>query len=120
MILALALVIGVLFGSGAFLLVKRDLVRVVGGVILISNAANLFVVAAGLSRGVEPIYPIDAGERVSDPLVQALVLTAIVITFGTTAVLLGLVYQIYRGSREPGPDADGPDAGASAGEKEAR
>lgn len=93
MILALALVISVLFGSGAFLLLKRDLIRVVGGVILLSNGANLFIVAAGLSRGREPIYPLPPGEPVSDPLVQALVLTAIVISFGTVAVLLGLIYR---------------------------
>lgn len=116
MTLALAAVIAVLFGSGAFLLVKRDLVRVVGGVILISNAANLYIVAAGLSRGVEPIYPLPGGERISDPLVQALVLTAIVITFGTAAVLLGLIYQVYRGSRagervegQPPPESRGDD-----------
>jgi multicomponent Na+:H+ antiporter subunit C len=102
----------VLFGSGAFLVVKRDLIRVVAGVILLSNSANLFIVAAGLSRGVEPIYPLPAGERVSDPLVQALVLTAIVITFGTATIMLGLVYQVYRGAREgrESPDEAGPNA----------
>jgi multicomponent Na+:H+ antiporter subunit C len=102
-ILAMAIGIGALFGSGAFLLMKRDLIRVVGGVILISNAINLFIIAAGLSRGLEPIYPIEPGSHVSDPLVQALVLTAIVITFGTTAVLLGLIYRIYHGARPVDP-----------------
>lgn len=91
--LVLALVISILFGSGAFLLLKRDLIRMVGGVILLTNAANLFIVAAGLSRGREPIYPLPPGQAVSDPLVQALVLTAIVIGFGTVAILLGLIYQ---------------------------
>lgn len=100
MTLVLALVIAVLFGSGAFLVVKRDLIRVAAGVILLSNSANLFVVAAGLSRGVEPIYPLPEGERVSDPLVQALVLTAIVITFGAATIVLGLIYQVHRGARE--------------------
>ncbi|ACZ38769.1 Na+/H+ antiporter subunit C [Sphaerobacter thermophilus] len=95
MILGLALVISILFGCGAFLLLKRDLIRMAGGVILISNAANLFIVAAGLSRGREPIYPLPPGERISDPVVQALVLTAIVIGFGTVAVLLGLIYRTY-------------------------
>jgi multicomponent Na+:H+ antiporter subunit C len=99
MTLLLALTIATLFGSGAYLLVKRDLIRVVGGVILLSNAANLFIVAAGLSRGVEPIYPLPPDRSVSDPLVQALVLTAIVIGFGTVAVLLGLIYRIYAGVR---------------------
>ena len=105
MILVLALAISVLFGSGAFLLLKRDLIRMAGGVILISNAANLFVVAAGLSRGLEPIYPLPAGERISDPLVQALVLTTIVIGFGTVAVLLGLIYHTFTARRVRTPDA---------------
>lgn len=119
MILALAIAIGVLFGSGAFLLVKRDLVRVVGGVILISNAANLFIVATGLSRGAEPIYPLPTSGRVSDPLVQALVLTAIVITFGTVAVLLGLVFQVYRGARLPEPAESQPAANEQPDDAEA-
>lgn len=100
----LSLVIAVLFGSGAFLLLKRDLIRVVGGVILLSNAVNLFIVASGLSRGREPIYPLPAGQTVSDPLVQALVLTAIVIGFGTVAVLLGLIYRVYTQSSEEEAD----------------
>ena len=119
MILVLALVISVLFGSGAILVVKRDLIRMVAGVILLSNSANLFIVAAGLSRGAEPIYPLPAGERVSDPLVQALVLTAIVITCGTLTSVLGLMYQVHRGAREgrvipdnarPATSSDGTDA----------
>ncbi|MDI3340677.1 MAG: sodium:proton antiporter [Sphaerobacter sp.] len=99
MILALALAIAVLFGSGAFLLLKRDLIRMVGGVILMSNAVNLFIVAAGLGRGREPIYPLPPGRQVSDPVVQALVLTAIVIGFGTVAVVLGLLYRSYTARR---------------------
>jgi multicomponent Na+:H+ antiporter subunit C len=102
MILVLALAISVLFGSGAFLLLKRDLIRMVGGVILLSNAAKLFIVAAGLSRGREPIYPLPPGQTVSDPLVQALVLTAIVIGFGTVAVLLGLIYRASTARRTTG------------------
>ena len=43
--------------------------------ILISNAANLFIMAAGLSRGREPIYPLPEGRTISDPLVQAMTLT---------------------------------------------
>lgn len=94
--LLLALVIAVLFGIGASLMLKRDLIRVVVGVNLISNAINLFIIAAGLSRGRAPIYPIETGEVVSDPLVQALALTATVINFGITALLLSLLYAIYR------------------------
>lgn len=119
MILALALVISILFGSGAFLLLKRDLIRVAAGVILISNAANLFIVSAGLSRGREPIYPLPAGERVSDPVVQALVLTAIVIGFGTVAVLLGLIYRTFTARRPPVADQSAAPEQAPAAEPSA-
>lgn len=95
MTLIFALAIAALFGSGAFLLLKRDPIRMVGGVILLSNAANLFIVASGLRRGREPFYPLPPGVVVSDPVVQALVLTAIVIGFGTVAVLLGLIYRAH-------------------------
>lgn len=91
----LSLVIAILFGVGAFMLLKRDLIRVIMGMILISNAAILFTVAAGLSRGSAPILPIPEGTSYSDPLVQALALTAIVINFGVTVLLLVLVYQVW-------------------------
>ena len=91
----LSLAVAVLFGSGAYLMLKADLLRVVVGMVLISNAASLFIMAAGLTRGVPPIYPLPAGESVSDPLVQAMTLTAIVISFGVSALLLSLVYRVY-------------------------
>lgn len=120
MILVLALVIAVIFGSGAFLVVKRDLVRLVAGVILLSNSANLFIVAAGLSRGAEPIYPLPANGRVSDPVVQALVLTAIVITFGTATIVLGLIYQVHRKASDvqAAPHDAGPGSGSDGTEAE--
>jgi multicomponent Na+:H+ antiporter subunit C len=95
MLLILALAVAILFGSGAYLLLKHDLIRVVIGMVLISNAANLFIMAAGLSRGQEPIYPLVADQPVSDPLVQAMTLTAIVISFGVADLLLALVYRVY-------------------------
>ena len=95
MILAYSVAIAVLFGTGAYLLLKHDLIRVAAGVVLMSNAANLFIMAAGLSRGVVPVLPVPGAEQISDPVVQALVLTAIVIGFGVTALLLSLVYRVY-------------------------
>ncbi|MDQ3810425.1 MAG: NADH-quinone oxidoreductase subunit K [Chloroflexota bacterium] len=95
MTLLLALVIAALFGSGAYLLLKHDLVRVAAGVLLISNSASLLVVAVALTRGVAPIYPLPAQAVVSDPLAQAMVLTSLVITFATTAFLLSLVFRFY-------------------------
>lgn len=94
--LLFAAVIGVLFGAGVFLLLKPDLFRVVVGLVLISNAANLTLMASGLTGGQAPIQPAEGVEPVSDPLVQAMTLTALVIGFAVTAVLLALSYGVYR------------------------
>jgi multicomponent Na+:H+ antiporter subunit C len=97
--LLLASVIGVLFGSGVYLMLKGDLFRVVAGLVLVSNAANLTLMASGLTRGQAPIAPLAAGEEVADPLVQAMTLTALVIGFAVTAVLLALSLGVYRSGR---------------------
>jgi multicomponent Na+:H+ antiporter subunit C len=98
-ILLVSVVIALIFGSGAFLILQRDLFRVVIGIVMISNAANLFIIAAGLTRGRAPIYPLPEGEPVSDPLVQAMALTAIVISFSVAVLLLSLVYRLYTSHR---------------------
>ena len=89
-----ALVVAVVFASGTFLLLQRDLTRVVVGIILVSNSAVLFIISAGLTRGVAPILPLD-DQGASDPLVQAMALTALVIGFGVAALLLAMVYRLY-------------------------
>jgi multicomponent Na+:H+ antiporter subunit C len=94
----LATVLAVLFGLGTFLVLRRDVVRVVWGITIISQAANVYLITMG---GVGPgdVAPVVAhgGDPagVTDPLVQALVLTAIVIGFGTTALALVLTYRVY-------------------------
>lgn len=93
MTLLFAIAVGVIFGCGAFLLLKPDLFRIVLGIMLIANAANLALVTSGLRRGPAPIDP--GGAPVSDPLVQALAITAIVIGFAVAALLLSLAYRIY-------------------------
>ena len=94
----LAVVLGLLFGLGTFLVLRRDIVRVVWGVIIISQSANVYLVTMGGLSGRVPILghgpPKNPG-AVTDPLVQALVLTAIVIGFGTTAFALVLTYRVY-------------------------
>ncbi len=103
MILYAAVVVSVVFASGTFLLLQRDLTRVVVGIILVSNSAVLFIIAAGLTRGEPPIYPLPEGEGqdlgVSDSLVQAMALTALVIGFGVAALLLAMVYRLYTSHR---------------------
>jgi len=93
--LAFALAAATIFGTGAYLLLHRDLVRVVLGVVLISQAAVLTLVASGLTRGAAPIYPLTERD-VSDPLSQAMALTAIVIGLGVTALLLVLVLRVVQ------------------------
>lgn len=95
MIFALSLAISTIFAAGAFLILQRNLIRVVLGIVLISNAANLFIVSAGLSRGRPPIYPLPGTAAVSDPLVQAMVLTALVISSSIAALLLAIGYRLY-------------------------
>lgn len=93
----LAIVLGVLFATGTFLILRRDLVRVVWGVTIISQAANVYLITMGEIGGRVPIigHGVDDPATVTDPLVQALVLTAIVIGFGTTAFALVLTYRVY-------------------------
>ena len=99
MILLLAGAIGVLFGTGAYLLLKPDLFRIVVGIVLVANAANLTLMASGLGRDRSPILPVTEGEQISDPLVQAMTITAVVIGFGVTALMLCLAYRVYASSR---------------------
>jgi multicomponent Na+:H+ antiporter subunit C len=92
-ILVFALAAAVLFGCGAYLLLKRDLVRVVAGIILISQSATLTLIASSMTRGRAAIA-VQPGEVVSDPLPQALALTALVIGLATVALLLALVHRV--------------------------
>ena len=96
--LTLALLIGVLYAVGTYLLLQRTLTRVVLGLGLMSHGANLLLLAAGGSAGAVPFVgrtdgPSGAGT--ADPLPQAMVLTAIVITFGVTAFLLALAFRSW-------------------------
>jgi multicomponent Na+:H+ antiporter subunit C len=94
--LALASVLGILFALGTYLVLRRDVVRVVWGVTIISQSANVYLVTMGGLEGGPPVGGHGGGGGlVTDPLVQALVLTAIVIGFGTTALALVLTYRVY-------------------------
>jgi multicomponent Na+:H+ antiporter subunit C len=85
-------VIGVLFGSGTYLLLQRTLLQLVIGLSLFSHAANLaLMVSGGLKRGNPPL--LTNATAYADPLPQALVLTAIVISFGMTAFAIVLAFR---------------------------
>jgi multicomponent Na+:H+ antiporter subunit C len=89
-----ALLVGGLYAAGLYLMLSRNMVRLVFGLALLSHAANLLIfAAAGLTRGRPPIVgdePLASGSY-ADPLPQALILTAIVISFGVFAFALMLV-----------------------------
>jgi multicomponent Na+:H+ antiporter subunit C len=91
---AFAVAIGLLFAAGTFLVLRRDVVRVVWGVAIIGQAANLYLVTMGGLSGAAPILDGTARGEYTDPLVQALVLTAIVIGLGTTALALVLTFRL--------------------------
>ena len=93
--IVLVVTIGVLFAAGVYLLLERSLSRVLIGIILIGNGANLLFLVAGGAAGRPPIVGEDEGPM-SDPLPQAMVLTAIVITLGMTAFLLALAYRSWQ------------------------
>lgn len=94
MTLVYSLAIACLFAVGAYLMLKRDLIRLIAGMILIGNAANLFIMASAIRRGEAAILP-ESPRNMADPLTQAMVLTAIVISFATAALALVIVYRVY-------------------------
>jgi multicomponent Na+:H+ antiporter subunit C len=85
-----AITVGLLFAGGVFLLLSRGIVRIVVGFVLLGHGVNVLLLAAGgMDRRAAPLDGSDPAES-ADPLPQAFVLTAIVITFGVTVYLLGL------------------------------
>lgn len=94
MIVVMVIVIAVLYGTGAYLLLQRNLSRIVIGLGLLGHGANLMLLMAGGRAGQAPIVGEDGGPF-ADPLPQALALTAIVITFGVSAYLLTMAYRSW-------------------------
>ena len=94
--IVLVVTIGVLFTAGVYLLLERSLSRVLIGVILLGNGANLLFLVAGGAAGRPPIVGNEPQGQMSDPLPQAMVLTAIVITLGMTAFLLAMAYRSWQ------------------------
>lgn len=94
-----------MIAAGVTLLLERSLVRVLAGVIMLGNGVNLLIVTASGGAGGPPF----AGTTgMADPLPQAMVLTAIVITLGVTAFLLAVVHRSWQltGSDEVQDDTE--------------
>ncbi len=96
----LAIVIGVLYATGVYMILRRSLVKLILGLVLLGHATNLFIFTVGrLTHAAPPIMA--EGEKVllppySDPLPQALILTAIVIGFGVQAFAIVLLKRAYQ------------------------
>ncbi|MEA3336325.1 MAG: sodium:proton antiporter [Chloroflexota bacterium] len=88
-----ALAIGALFAIGMFQILRRNIIRSVIGLIIIGNAINLFLLSTGAYDALGPAYSTVPGTR-SGALPQALILTAIVISMGSVAFVLSMLYII--------------------------
>ncbi|MDO8825655.1 Na+/H+ antiporter subunit C [Methylophaga sp.] len=95
----MAYVIGILFAAAIYMMLRRSIVKLVIGLIILSNAANLLIFAvSGMTRGAPPLIPEGATAPlgvIADPLPQALILTAIVIAFGVLAFAVVLIHRAY-------------------------
>ncbi len=107
----LALVAGVLYASGLYLMLRRRLAQLIIGLGLLSNGSNILILsAAGVTRAKPPL--IDAGMasgQFADPVPQSLILTAIVIGFGVLAFALVLAHRIQQSAGSDDIDMIGPD-----------
>jgi multicomponent Na+:H+ antiporter subunit C len=96
----LAFVVGGLYASGVYMMMRRSIVKLILGLVLLGHAANLLIFTVGrLTRGRPPLIPVGATQPVepfADPLPQALILTAIVIGFGVQAFALVLIKRAYQ------------------------
>lgn len=97
--LTLIITMGVLFAAGVYLILERSLTRILVGILLMSNAtALLFILISGSNTGV-PIIGMSSEESMSDPLPQAMFLTAIVIGLGLTGFILALAHRTWQLNR---------------------
>jgi multicomponent Na+:H+ antiporter subunit C len=85
--------VAVLYSTGVYLLLERSLTRVLLGILLMANATNILLLTSGGKAGGPPLVGTTPTEDMSDPLVQAMILTAIVITLGVAAFVLALIYR---------------------------
>jgi multicomponent Na+:H+ antiporter subunit C len=98
--LLLAVIVGTLYGTGVYLMMRRSVVKLIIGLALLSHGSNLLIfLMGGLTRGQPPI--IRAGAKYvaavpADPLPQALILTAIVIGFGVMAFAVVLIRRVHQ------------------------
>ena len=97
--LLLILLIGLLYASGIYLMLKRSMVRLLLGIMLLGNGCNMLIFLLGnITKGKPPVIPHDMKvfqDVYADPVPQALILTAIVISFGLTSFAIVLLKRVY-------------------------
>lgn len=94
--LALVVLCGVMVAAGVYLMLERTLTRIAIGISLASNGVNVAMLIASGAAGLPPLVGAHEAQKMSDPLPQAMVLTAIVITLGTTSFLLALAHRSWQ------------------------
>lgn len=96
----LAILTGLLYASGIYMILRRSLVKLIIGIILLGNGANMLIFLLGrITKGKPPIIPENTKvfvEDFADPVPQALILTAIVISFGLQAFAIILIKRAYK------------------------
>ena len=91
-----AFAIGLTFAVGLFQVLRRNVIRAAIGLMLLTNAVNLFLLSTGAYNGREAPYVVTASVTHSDALPQALILTAIVISLGVASFVLAMLFVIAR------------------------
>lgn len=94
--IVMAFVCGFLFMAAIYLILSRSLLRIIIGTGLLSHGAHLLILTMGSFKGSAPPVLADGVTDFVDPIPQALILTAIVISFGVTAFFLVLAYRAYQ------------------------
>lgn len=98
--LLIAIITGVLYAAGIYMILRRSLVKLILGLILLGNGANLLIFLVGrLTAGKPPIIAEESKvftEAYADPIPQALILTAIVISFGLQAFAIVTIKRVYK------------------------
>ena len=95
--LGFLIIIGVLISSGVYLMLEHSITKMLLGMILFGNAVNLLILTVGGPSGSAPIVGVTSAihDAMADPLAQAMILTAIVITMGVAAFVLALGYRSF-------------------------
>jgi multicomponent Na+:H+ antiporter subunit C len=109
------ILIGGLTSTGVYLLLERNLTRMLLGLLLIGNAINLLILTVGGASGNPPIRgrTSDGETTTADPLAQGMILTAIVIAMGIAAFVLAMTYRSFRLTTEEEVGDDPEDARVS-------